>query len=106
MMFHKWKCKVLHQERSNPRHQDKLGATQLESSSDEKELGILVVNKSNMSQQRDIAAKKDNSILDYIRHSFLSRSREMILLLLSIGKETPGMLCPVLGSVLGSARET
>lgn len=59
-----------------------------------------------MSQQRDIATKKDNSILDYIRHSFLSRSREMILLLLSIGKETPGMLCPVLGSVLGSARET
>lgn len=35
----------------------------------------------NMSKQYDLATKKANAILDYIRHSVVTSSREVILLL-------------------------
>ncbi|KAF4802554.1 hypothetical protein TURU_025062 [Turdus rufiventris] len=51
LKFSKGKCRILHLEKNNPLHQDSLGAQQLGSSSEEKELGILVDNKLSMSQQ-------------------------------------------------------
>ena len=51
----KKKRKDLHLVRKNPRHQDVLGATQLEVSSAEKDLGS---SKLNVSQQCILAAKK------------------------------------------------
>lgn len=65
--------------RHNPWHQDMLGAAPLESSLEERDLGVLV----NVRQQRTLAAKKANSILGCIRHSIVSRSGEVILPLYS-----------------------
>ncbi|KAK4806764.1 hypothetical protein QYF61_005560 [Mycteria americana] len=59
----KGKGKVLPLERNNPRHQYMLGATQLESSLAEKDLGVLVDTRLNMSQQCALAAKRANGIL-------------------------------------------
>ncbi|KAK4810780.1 hypothetical protein QYF61_008752 [Mycteria americana] len=78
MQFNQGKCQVLHLGRNNPRHQYMLGATQLESSLAEKDLGVLVDTRLNMSQQCALAASA-NGILGCIRQSIASRSREVIL---------------------------
>ncbi|GAB0203189.1 hypothetical protein GRJ2_002784500 [Grus japonensis] len=48
MKFNKDKCKVLHLEKHNPGVQHRLGSTWLESSSVERNLGVLVYNKLNL----------------------------------------------------------
>lgn len=58
-----------------------LGATQLESSSAEKELGILVDTKLNMTLQRALAAKKAHGTL-HASSLGLPRTRETALELL------------------------
>ena len=58
MNFNREKCKVLHLGIKNMKHKYKLGDTWLDSSICEKDLGVLVDNKLNMSQQCNMAAKK------------------------------------------------
>lgn len=60
-----------------------LGATQLENSFVEKDLGVLMDTKVNTSQQLVLATKKSKSILGYIMESISCRPREMILHLCS-----------------------
>jgi len=80
MKFNKGKCRVLHLGRNNPMNQYRLGADLLESSSAERDLGLLVDNKLTMSQQFALVAKKGNGILGFIKTTAASRSREVLLL--------------------------
>ena len=79
-------------------HQYRVVANLLESSSVERDLGVLVDDRLTMSQQCALVAKQANGILGCIRRSVASRSREVLLPLLLCSSEAPSaVLCPVLG---------
>ncbi|PKU42866.1 reverse hypothetical protein [Limosa lapponica baueri] len=81
--LNKGKCRVLHMAGKNPRHQYRLGMDPLGSTTEEKDLGVLVDSKLSMSQQCALVAKSTDGILGCIGKSVTSRSREVILPLYS-----------------------
>jgi len=83
MKFNKAKCKILHLGRGNPKHKDRLGREQTESSLEKKDWGVLVDEKLSVTWRCTPAAQKADHSLGCIPSSMARMAWEGILSLCS-----------------------
>ncbi|PKU42563.1 reverse hypothetical protein [Limosa lapponica baueri] len=83
MKFNQAKCRVLHAGTWQYQAQIQVGWRMAGEQPEEKDLGVLMDEKLDMSQQCALAAQKANHILGCIKRSMASRLREVILPLYS-----------------------
>ena len=83
MKSSKAKGKAMHMGQANPKHKYRLGRKRRGNSPEEKDLGVLVDKKLNMTWQYVLTAQKAYHMLGCIKRSMASRSREVILPLYS-----------------------
>jgi len=76
MKFNKAEYKVLLLGWGNPKHKYRLGREWMESSCEEKDLGLLIDEKLNIMWQSALAAQNANHILGCMKRSLASCSRE------------------------------
>lgn len=81
LQFNEEKCKVMHIGRRNPRCQYHLGATPLEETIEEKDLGVIVTTNLRPSRQVCKAAASANSMLGLLRKTMTCLDPEMFLAL-------------------------
>jgi len=79
MSFNKTKCKGFNMGHGYSCYQYKMGDIKVEHSPAEKDLGVLMEGKLDMSQQHALTAHKANCILGCIKRSVACRAREVIL---------------------------
>ena len=98
MEFNKAKGKVLPVGWDNPQHKPRLGEEWMESSPQEKDLGVLVGGKLPVSQQRALAAQKATCVLGCTQSSVGSRARGGFSPSALLSGDPPAVLGPALGA--------
>ncbi|KAJ7420471.1 hypothetical protein WISP_48324 [Willisornis vidua] len=79
MQCNKIKCNVMHLDQGKLKYHFMLGDEQIKRSCTQRDLGVLVDERLDMTQQCALTAQKANRVLACIKSSVASRARERIL---------------------------